>query len=524
MFRQLILPGLLTLLVTACSTSLVPYQHPELVGPALPATESPLTWWQRLDEPSEDKINGAPPASGFRLIDDGAEAFEARIISARLAHQHLNIKYYIWRNDKSGQRLIYELINAAERGVKVSVLLDDMDVRGSDEALALLDQHENIEVRVFNPFISRSGLLRFGIEFIFRGSALNHRMHNKAWIADGHFAIVGGRNVGDEYFDGHTDFNFTDLDMAIFGPLAHQADQDFADYWNSPASVPIHAIKRLDEDRATLKREHKNLRSWLASQQEHPLFQAIPEDEELALSWLSADSYEWTSNAELVTDDPAKATGVTDPEPGVLEALARYSSTAQERIWLVSSYFVPGEEGTRYLTDLASQGLDVRVLTNSLAATDVVFAHSGYARRRHPLLLGGVTLYELKPRAIGEPDGDSRHQGLGLGSSRASLHTKAILFDDHTLFVGSFNLDPRSANINTEMGVITQDPVLARQFAELFEESTQPAFTYHVTIDEKQRIIWTDGLGDVYFRDPNVSLWRRFLSGLAGLLPIESQL
>lgn len=522
MLRKILVLAIPLVMITACSTSPVPYQHAFQATVPEPAAEGPLTWWQTLGDSDYSTINGEPPASGFRLIHEGSEAFEARIVSARLARQHINIKYYIWKDDKAGQRLVYELINAAERGVRVSVLLDDMDVRGSDRALAMLDQHENIEVRVFNPFISRWGLLRFGIEFVFRGSDLNHRMHNKAWIVDGHFALVGGRNVGDEYFDGHHTFNFSDLDMAILGPLVQDADRTFIDYWNSPASIPIREIKRLDKDRKALEREHQNLREWLAAQEHHPLFNAVPYLEDRATDWLATGTYHWTSAAELVTDDPGKATGAADLSPGVLEALIEHGRHARERVLIVSPYFVPGEEGTWHLANLARKGIDVRVLTNSLAATDVVFAHSGYARRRQALLDGGVTLYELKPRAFGETDYGDR--GLGLGASRASLHTKAILFDDHTLFVGSFNLDPRSANINTEMGVITQDPPLAEQFLELFERTTQPAYTYQVGLDQNQRITWTDGNGESHLREPEASLWRRLLSGFAGLLPIESQL
>lgn len=512
---------LVLILLAACSPSPVPFEHKTLAPAPKPALIGPLTWWQ--DDQFRDQSAAADtPATGFRMLYDGTEAFEARVTSARLARQHLNIKYYIWKDDKAGQRLIYELINAADRGVQVSVLLDDMDVRGSDRALALLDQHENIQVRVFNPFISRWGMLRFGIEFVFRGSDLNHRMHNKAWIVDGHFAIVGGRNVGDEYFDGHPRFNFSDLDMAMLGPLAGNADRAFVDYWNSPAAVPIGEIKRLDKDLKYLDQKHQGLREWLAEQEGHPLFNAVPEDPEAAMPWLNRDHYRWTTEAQLVTDDPGKATNDPDLAPGVLEALIQHGRAARERVLIVSPYFVPGEEGTRHLINLARQGIDVQILTNSLAATDVVFAHSGYAKRRQALLEGGVELYELKPRAFrAVAEGEI---GLGLGASRASLHTKAILFDQDVLFVGSFNLDPRSANINTEMGVITRDQELADQFLELFKRTTRPAFTYHMGLDEAGRVIWTDGNGDIHHRDPEAGFWRHTLSAFAGLLPIESQL
>ncbi|MCH8497158.1 MAG: phospholipase D family protein [Marinobacter sp.] len=518
MFRLLLLLLSVTVLLAACSTSPTPFTHEVITPVPQPATSGPFLGWQ----PADDDPDNESPLNGFRLLYDGAEAFSARLQSARLAQQHLNIQYYIWRDDKAGQRLVYELINAAERGVKVSVLLDDMDVRGSDRALAILDQHDNIEVRVFNPFISRWGMLRFGIEFIFRGSDLNHRMHNKAWIADGHFAIVGGRNIGDEYFDASPHFNFSDLDMAIAGPMAHEADAAFTAYWNSPAAVPIRHIKRLDKDRRALEDKRHNLRAWLNEQEHHPLHERFHTLSDEPSPLLNADYYEWSRHATFVADDPGKATHKTPLDPGVLEALIAHFLAVERELLIISPYFVPGEEGTRYLSAMARRGIDIHILTNSLAANDVVFAHSGYAKRRQALAEAGIRLYELKPNALRAAE--DAGMKLGLGSSRASLHTKAILFDGRELFVGSFNLDPRSANLNTEQGVFTADPALAAQFARLFRLTTDPAYTYRVSLDDQGRVIWTDGLLDVYHRDPGASLWRRFLSGFAGMLPIEAHL
>lgn len=515
-YAMRILPALLLALLSACAplrqapdVEPVPYLEPAGHGEL-------ATWLADVDDIHRGE-------SGFRLLDSGGEAYVWRMHSARMAQERLRIQYYIWKSDVAGKLLIGELLDAADRGVQVQLLLDDMDVRGDDRSLAALDQHPNVDVRIFNPFRTRSGLVRPWVEFVFRGSDLNRRMHNKIWAADGLFAIIGGRNIGDEYFDAGDIFNFTDLDLAMVGPIAGQADDAFVDYWNSPAAIPIRQIRRMERDPEKLRRHRIFLKDWLDEQDEHPLFaaeNARPEAGRALL--LNADAYVWTDRATLVVDDPNKALGNSRLAPGVLEALDERFARVEHELLLISPYFIPGADGTETLVSLAERGVRVGVLTNSLAATDVAFAHSGYARRRQALLEGGVEIHELRPMA--PPSGDDTDRRLGLGASRASLHTKALVLDGAEAFVGSFNLSPRSAHINTELGVFVRNPVLAGQVRELFHQVTRPTLSYRVSLDEDGRLHWTDGDGERYRREPKAGFWRRFLARFTRILPVESQL
>lgn len=479
------------------------------------AAEGPLAVWLE-SRPAVDERG----ETGFRLLAEGAEAFQWRVKSARKAHERLNIQYYIWRDDVAGRTLMAELLAAADRGVEVSLLLDDMDVRGSDLALAAINEHPNIEVRVFNPFRSRRGAVRAGVEFFFRGSDLNHRMHNKAWVADGRLAIIGGRNIGDEYFDASEEYNFTDLDLVMVGPLATEVDHAFVDYWNSPAAVEITQMERMEKDPARLAAHRHELEGWLLENDAHPLLSMEP------LNGLpppqpvdDPGAYTWTAEATLVVDDVRKAKGHADLRDGVVEALDRRFAGVERELLIISPYFVPGRDGTRQLSGMSEEGVRVRVLTNSLAANDVAFTHSGYARRRPALLAAGVELYELRPTALSarlEKDPD-----MGIGSSHASLHTKALVMDRSEAFVGSFNLDPRSSYTNTELGVFLRDPAIVAELVEFFDYSIRPEYAYRVERDDEGFVIWRDDAGNIWYRDPKAGLWRRFLAGMTRLLPVE---
>lgn len=508
--RWLIL--LLTLAaISGCATT-GPRSQAAPTPPLAAANTGALSEWLQ-------SANGGDPAqSGLRLSLAGMDAFAVRADSARLAAHHIRVQYYIWQDDTAGRLLLKELLQAADRGVKVRLLLDDMDVRGSDASLAAVDDHPNVEVRLFNPFNSRWGVLRMGTEFILRGSALNHRMHNKAWIVDGQLAVVGGRNIGDSYFDAGNAYNFADLDLVAVGPLAAEAGRSFNDYWNSPLAVPIGQLRRGQLPVTALTHRRDELRHWLEGQEEHPLVahvrQAAPE------ALLDQTAYRWTTRAVLVADDPAKAARTGQWDPGVKEALAERFANARTRVVLVSPYFVPGSEGTAALVDMVARGVEITVLTNSLAANDVAFAHGGYARRRRALLAGGVKLYELSPAAF---ERAFSAEPFGLGASTASLHSKAVLIDDREAFVGSFNLDPRSAHINTELGVFFADAELSEEIRYLYQRAIEPPFSYEVLLADNGRVSWHAGTTR-YRRDPGADLWRRTLARLARILPVESQL
>jgi cardiolipin synthase C len=456
--------------------------------------------------------------AGVSLVPDNLVAFALRVLSARTATQTLDLQYYKWAEDVTGQLLASEILRAADRGVRVRLLLDDLYIRKSELALATLSQHPCIEIRLFNPFQLRSsGIFGSALELLFAGYRVNHRMHNKAWIADGTLLIGGGRNIGDEYFDASSQFNFRDLDLAVAGPDVSQATVFFERYWTSRRVRPIELIavsqprlSGLDELRRTL--ENAAASASAAAYLER--LRALPEVTELLSEQhilLAVDK------VRIVADPPGKRLGRRRP-PGVLEAIRNALGRAQKQVILISPYFVPGRRGARFLASLLRRGVEVAILTNSLAATDVLAVHGGYARYRRRLLRAGITLHELKR-------GGQEGQSL-FGSGGASLHTKAFVIDGELTFVGSFNLDPRSANLNTEMGTFVQDAKLADQVREEFHRLTDPSRSWAVGLEGGQ-LAWRGfdaGRMRVLHGEPGTTLTRRILAHVLGWLPIEPQL
>jgi putative cardiolipin synthase len=458
--------------------------------------------------------------SGVRLVADGFDAFALRVQSARAAQRTLDVQTYIWRDDSTGRFIANELVQAADRGVHVRVLLDDMDARPRDLALEALDAHRSIEVRMFNPFRTRSGALRTLAEVLQRGRRLNHRMHNKCWIADGALAISGGRNLGDEYFSSAQEINFIDLDLLLLGPAVASCAAEFESYWRCELSVPISRLRKYSRRKLTLTR----LRSRLHGSTKDTKSEAFAS--ELAdgrlTTWLRPD-FVWSRNVRVVADDPSKALGGGAQASHVLESMVDEMRAASREVLLISPYFVPGIGGTAALRSLARQGAEVAVLTNSLAATDVAIVHSGYAKYRLPLLEAGVRLFELKATLVFK---DARAR-MRLGSSRASLHTKAAVIDGERVFVGSFNIDPRSADLNCEMGVWVRSHKLALALTNSFRSGCDPQRSYHLAFRSARSIEWAESVNGVavhHQREPGTSWMRRALVRVLELLPIESQL
>lgn len=466
-----------------------------------------------------------PGQSGVRLVSAGIEAFALRALSARAATRSLDLQYYIWHDDATGRYLASEALAAADRGVRVRLLLDDMDARQRDDVLIALDQHPYIEVRLFNPFRTRSGLLRTLGEVFSRGSRLNHRMHNKAWIADGRLALVGGRNIGDEYFSASDGVNFVDLDVLLAGDAVDATASSFDAYWNSGSSMPIARLRSARRKRMSLLQLRGVLAESVRAQANEHYTSQLRQSPEIGCLIHGDYALLWGQQVEVVVDDPRKAIKhAADLGPGVLDSLRQAFRATQRQLLLISPYFVPGAGGVGGLTGLVEAGKQVGVLTNSLAATDVAAVHSGYVRYREALLRGGVRIYELKPA----PEAlEHEKMRLRFGSSRASLHTKAAIVDGEHAFVGSFNLDPRSATLNCEMGVWIRSQVLAQQLGELFAEGASPQHSFAVQLDERGRTRWTEsvhGRTVEYRRDPYASWGRRVAVWLLKFLPIESQL
>jgi len=462
-----------------------------------------------------------PEQSGARLLPDGLEAFAVRAHSTRLAHRSLDVQTYIWHDDATGRYIVRELVRAADRGVQVRVLLDDMDARPRDVTLATLDRHPRIKVRMFNPFRTRSGILRTLAELSQRGERLNHRMHNKAWIVDTQFAIVGGRNIGDEYFAASAELNFIDLDVLLLGPAVAQAQREFDRYWTSSLAKPIGRLRKFTRATLNTRRLRKSLEKSAMSAASTEFGAAVEAHD--GVTALLEPGFFWSANVHVVADDPQKALGKQDRQSSrVLDCMVEEIQATTRRLRMVSPYFVPGLGGTVALRRLAREGAEVAILTNSLSATDVAAVHSGYARYRLPLLESGVRLFEMKAA----PVFDEGRTKFRLGSSRGSLHTKAIVLDGERVFVGSFNIDPRSSNLNCEMGVWIRSRSLADELEDIFGAGIDPRRAYTLAI-ENGRLTWIeqlDGAEAKHWREPNASVWRRLITRVLELLPIESQL
>jgi cardiolipin synthase C len=478
---------------------------------APPAAPPPDTRLGRACVPLHE---ARPGHSGVFALSDPREAFAARALLADAAERTLDVQYYIWRADMSGTLLAEALRRAADRGVRVRLLLDDNNTASLDTVLSAFDQHPNIEIRLFNPFrMRRWRLLSYLVDF----ARLNRRMHNKSFTVDGQATIIGGRNVGDEYFGAGHDFGFIDLDVLAIGPVVADVARDFERYWTSASSLPVASVlptaspEALAEVAVAAARVERDpaATAYLtalgtSSFVEELLVGALP--------------FEWAT-VHMVSDDPAKGLGRAREDQLLWTRLRQVVGTPSRALQLVSPYFVPGTTGVRELAEFARQGVAVSVLTNALEATDVAAVHAGYAKRRKALLEAGVALFELR-RSGGAPS--ARGRGIA-GSSASSLHAKTFAIDGARLFVGSFNFDPRSQRLNTELGFVIDSPAMAQFLADAFATSI-PAQSYKVGVSEDGRLQWEQRRGEdtiVFAAEPGAGLWKRMMVAALSLLPIE---
>jgi putative cardiolipin synthase len=474
---------------------------------ALPVAEADTP----LDRFVVPLLRAHPGETGLELIDGNLEAFAFRVRMARRAERSLDLQYYIWEDDLTGRLLLHEVLDAADRGVRVRLLLDDVYNQARDLVLLGLDTHPNVEVRLFNPIRARRRGLRRGIELLLRVYRATRRMHNKAWIADGRVAVMGGRNIGDKYFGASKASNFRDLDAIVVGELVGDAARWFDTYWNSAAVVPIAALRRR---RGKLRKVRRSLARFRKRAPARPFLDRVAQDESVQALLASAGPRHWVKETRFVCDPPEKCDGQYEDQ--WLRALVGpVLLSATRQLHILSAYFIPGPTGTQALLGMVKDGVSVSVLTNSLAATDVAAVHGAYARYRKRLVRGGVQLYEMKPYK-------RRRRVSIFGSSAASLHTKAFTIDGRSGFVGSMNFDPRSLTLNTEMGILFTSEELAAEIDALFAAETKPERSYRVTVDGF-RLAWQDQVHKTYM-EPTAGTWRRTVAIAARLLPIEAQL
>ncbi len=478
---------------------------------ALSAAEGAAT---RLGQALAPQVAAHPGQSGILSLSEALDAFAARVLLVHAAERTLDVQYYIWRDDITGTLLLDALRQAAERGVRVRLLLDDNGVSGLDATLLELDRHPRIEVRLFNPFVVRRPK---AIGFLHDFGRLNRRMHNKALIADNQAAIMGGRNVGDEYFGATDDILFADLDVLAMGQVVPELSADFDRYWASASAYPIDRIVTAGAppEESLAQRAVRTAQDPRAQQ----FLRALRESRFIPELLGGTRQTEWAP-VEMVSDDPAKGLGDVRGEGLLAHQMQRIlARPPQVSLDLVSPYFVPTAGGAQVFAGLAGQGVRVRILTNALEATDVSAVHSGYARYREELLRAGVQLYEMK-RGTGMP---MQQAGL-LGSSGSSLHAKTFVVDGRRVFVGSMNFDPRSIRLNTELGFIIDSPALAQALEQAFERDL-PTRVYGVRLGEDGRLAWVErrenGPDVVHRREPGITLGRRLWLGLLSVLPIE---
>ncbi len=452
-----------------------------------------------------------PGMTAFFPLASGSDALNARLELVAAAEKSLDLQYYIWHRDDAGRKLAALLVQAADRGVRVRLLLDDLGAPVGDSTLLALHQHPNIEVRLFNPLTHRSARLWSMLTDFAR---VNRRMHNKSLTADNSVAIVGGRNIGNEYFTADHEIAFADLDLVVSGPVVNQVSDGFDLYWNHPASYAIDRLTDAVVDEQASRRDRKQLETYVR----------IPEP---VLQWNGG--WFW-GKARVLYDHPDKAKGSDMSSDKLLvNQLAASVAQASSRLLVVSPYFIPGKQGVQYFTDMEQRGVEVTILTNSLAATDVGLVHSGYAKYRKSLLENGVELYEMRPdpgrRAAPKEDSKDKTAPYVGSSAKASLHAKAFFIDRRYTFVGSMNLDPRSLQINTEIGVYLESPT----FTELAHDQILASLeqdAYRLVLEDGD-IRWISREGEeerIYDTEPQVSRWQRFSTWFLGLFPIESQL
>jgi cardiolipin synthase C len=486
------------LIVSGCASLPRHVEKPRSVAFQNPGT---TTLGQIVDKDEEGKGRNL---SGIRLLSSGDEALASLIALADHAERTLDIQYYIIHEDESTRLLLQHVRHAADRGVRVRILVDDLNTAGEDQRFMHLGEHENVELRVFNPFPSA----RFSTWIRWVASAtslkrINHRMHNKLFVADNALAITGGRNIGDQYFTRDQRSNFIDLDVVAAGAIVPELSASFDEFWNSKYAFPIQSIAYPAD----------------AESASQPPVDNVPSDADWLERELDARSvqFDWVP-ATVLADRPAKIASESSSaeEITIASDIAALMSSAKEELLVISPYFVPGKAGVALMRELVGRGVHIRILTNSLASTDSPLVHIGYSRYRVELLKMGIDLREVRPTL-----GQTHARFHPFRSSNASLHAKALVIDQKIVFVGSLNMDARSAITNSELGLVIRSPEIARQVTNLLDDISTDG-SYKLQLEHGNRIVWTSGdpgAQETWHTDPKTSLterlWLRALSPFA---------
>lgn len=459
----------------------------------------------RINKQTKNRLN----ETGVYPLGAGTDAFLARISLIQSASTSIDMQYYIYHEDVTGKVMNANLYDAAIRGVKIRMLLDDLSIKDKDDFLKYLNSFPNVEVRLFNPSPARSFK---NLGFMFNFSRLNHRMHNKSITIDGQISIIGGRNVGDEYFGASHALDFGDFDLMMIGDAVKQVGTQFDRYWNSDFSYAMEDLhpkfKKSDFKKNEWDKELEKLKLTRTDYQKD-----IQKTE--TQRFVNGDTVPWHwGKGKLYYDDPNKV--IDGKAETLLDGLRSELEKAKSELVIVSPYFIPGDKGSEKLIALSKKGVRVVIITNSLASTDVVPVYSGFAPYRKRLLDAGVEIFEVKVHPDQKPKSFT-------GSSDSSLHAKTIMIDRKNIFVGSLNLDPRSVDLNTEVGILFENPIFTRQvYANIMEKLTVNAFRLSLDND---KIVWKDiKKAKTLDSHPNASVFRRMGAFMFRVLPLESQL
>lgn len=493
-----VLLGLMAFQLQGCAAAPVPREHGELLS----AAESEATW---LGQWAQLSASAHPGKSGFALLSSGQDAFSLRMLLSEQADRRLDIQTYLLGDGLTTRMLLHRLLAAADRGVEVRLLIDDLGAVGQGPELAALDTHPNVQVRVYNPLsVGRGTLAGRVLASVPQAARQHRRMHNKLWIADGALAIVGGRNLGDEYYSASEPRNFSDLDLMTLGPVVEPLTRSFHLYWNHGLAQPIGRYHRADEE--AWRELRASLAEWFEANADSPYFVDLRQRYADGDQGPLVGRLHWGEGVAL-WDPPGKPAWPGRPalERTMAGELLEHAGEPSERLLIVSAYFVPGAHGTQRLRQWAEAGVEVEVFTNSLEATDVPLVHGAYQTRRGALLDSGVALYEMRVESDFDDD------GFGVGSSASALHIKALSIDDDRVFVGSPNADPRSVWWNTEVGVLAASPGLAAELHALTEVGESPQLSYRVGRSATGQLYWQtvqQGEPVRLSREPG-SFWRR---------------
>ena len=506
--------------VTGCST--LPKHTIESIPETTLQVDTTQTTLAQIIQPLQEQH---PELTGYLVLFEPLEALSARLRLIDKAEKTLDLQYYIWDNDKVGALALHALIRAADRGVRVRLLIDDNNAKSTEGIFLALAQHPNIEVKLFNPYRFRKYR---ALDMILDLKRINRRMHNKSFIADHQVALIGGRNMTNQYYNVSDNYQFSDVDVMLVGTAVKDISHSFDEYWSHEYAYKVQEVVKQSAHHLS----YESLKRQLDEHYERVTVQNyldLTSNSQAIDSLMSRDiQLDWVK-AEVVKDSPDKIKSKAKKKEHLNFQLIQHLEQPEKNVDLISAYFVPEKKGAKMLTDLAKDGVKVRVLTNSFKANDVAVVHAFYGKYRQNLLEHGVQLYEFLP-ALNKNDLDKNTEDLAKkakvsikGLSRSSLHAKLMALDEKQVFIGSFNFDPRSAYLNTEIGVLLNSPPLAQAVHTTMDENLSK-YAYKLVLDANKKITWqrqTPQGPVIYTKEPRMKWWQRAGIKMLSWLPIE---